>query len=82
LIWLGVVGVLTTLVSAFFYLRVVITMYFDDPPRDTPFYLYRPLRTALLLTAAGTLLLGLLPGPLLDLVQNSALVFAWQPMTF
>jgi NADH-quinone oxidoreductase subunit N len=82
LIWLAVVGVLTTLVSAFFYLRVVIMMYFDDPSRDTPFYLYPPLRTALLLTAAGTLILGLSPGPLLNLARTSVWVIVGRMATF
>jgi NADH-quinone oxidoreductase subunit N len=71
LIWLAVLGVLTSLISAFFYLRVVVTMYFDDPPRDMPSHLYPTLLTALVLTAAGTLVLGLWPEPLLRLAQDS-----------
>jgi NADH-quinone oxidoreductase subunit N len=71
LTWLAVVGVLTSLVSAFFYLRVVVTMYFDAPSHDAPLPFYWTLRTALILTAAGTLIFGLWPGPWLDLAQNS-----------
>lgn len=73
LIWLAVLGVLTSLVSAFFYLRVVVAMYFDDPSHDapSPSRLYRPLATGLAIATVGTLILGLWPGPLLRLAQDS-----------
>ena len=71
LVWLAVLGVLTSLISAFFYLRVVVDMYFSHASRDAPAHLYATLTTVLFVTVAGTLLLGLWPGPLLDMVQNS-----------
>jgi NADH-quinone oxidoreductase subunit N len=71
LIWLAVVGVLTTVVSAFFYLRVVVIMFFDTGSHDVAPNLYTTLLIAVILTAAGTLLLGLWPGPALDLAQDS-----------
>jgi NADH-quinone oxidoreductase subunit N len=71
LIWLALLGVLTSLISAFYYLRVVVGMYFSDPSLDAPTQTYATLATALFVTAAGTLLLGLWPGPVLDAVQNS-----------
>jgi NADH-quinone oxidoreductase subunit N len=71
LTWLAVVGVLTSLISAFFYLRVVVAMYFNDPAGQAPASVYPTLITALALTAAATLALGLSPGPLLTLAQDS-----------
>jgi len=82
LIWLAVIGVLTSLISAFYYLRVVVAMYFSAPSQETPFHLYRTLGTALFLCAAGTLLLGLWPGPLLEMAQNSMGSLLGQPITF
>ncbi|SFW33997.1 NADH-quinone oxidoreductase subunit NuoN [Nitrosovibrio sp. Nv17] len=35
-IWLAVVAVLFSLVGAFYYLRIVKLMYFDEPETDTP----------------------------------------------
>ena len=38
-VWLAVVGVLAALIGAFYYLRIVKLMYFDDPsnaPRSRP----------------------------------------------
>jgi NADH-quinone oxidoreductase subunit N len=72
LVWLAVVGVLTSLISAFFYLRVVVTMYFGDPVQEQSLPLYPALATAIFVTAAGTLGLGLWPEPVLQLAQHSA----------
>jgi NADH-quinone oxidoreductase subunit N len=71
LMWLAVLGVLTSVVSAYFYLHVIVRMYFYDSRRDAPSRLYPTLATAILLTAIGTLVLGLWPDPLLDLAQSS-----------
>ena len=71
LIWLAVIAVLTSLVSAVFYLRVVVAMYFHHSPAVEPSSLYRTLTTAIIVAAAGTLLLGLWPGPALDLAKDS-----------
>jgi NADH-quinone oxidoreductase subunit N len=66
-VWLAVVAVIFSLIGAFYYLRVVKLMYFDDP-RDIA-----PIRPALdarvLLSANGlaVLVLGILPGPLMTL---------------
>jgi len=35
-VWLAVVAVLFSLVGAFYYLRIVKLMYFDEPESDTP----------------------------------------------
>ncbi len=71
LMWLAVLGVLTSVVSAYFYLHVIVRMYFYDSRRDAPSRPYPTLATAILLTAIGTLVLGLWPDPLLDLAQSS-----------
>ncbi len=65
--WLAVVAVLTSLVGAFYYLRVVKLMYFDDPITDTP--IPRPrldLRVTLALNGVGIVILGVVPGGLLQ----------------
>jgi NADH-quinone oxidoreductase subunit N len=65
---LVVVAAAMSVVGAFYYLRVVKLMYFDAPPDNLPATL-RPhgARLALGLNAAAVLILGILPGPLLDL---------------
>jgi NADH-quinone oxidoreductase subunit N len=67
-LWLVVIAAAMSVVGAFYYLRVVKLMYFDAPPDDLPATL-RPqgARIALGLNAAAVFLLGIMPGPLLDL---------------
>jgi NADH-quinone oxidoreductase subunit N len=71
LAWLAVLGVLTSVVSAYFYLRVVVSMYLSEPSSQTPVRLYPTLATALFLAAIATLILGLWPNPVLDMARDS-----------
>ncbi len=69
IIWLVVFAALNSVVGSFYYLRVIVTMYFKDPPAPSSpsaSALPRPALGAaaalgLLAAAAGTLYLGLLP---------------------
>jgi len=66
-VWLAVVAVGTSLVGAFYYLRVVKLMYFDDPVDRSP--LDTRADTRVLLSTNGVLLLvlGVLPQPLMEI---------------
>ena len=70
---LAVIGVLTSVVSVFFYLRIVVTMYMVDQPADRPaLATLRPaIVGALVLSVAILVYLGLLPTRLLDLAAAS-----------
>lgn len=71
-IGLAVVGFLNSFVSVYYYLRVVKTSFFDDPTgQTTPVSLTPALVTALVITAAGTLILGLFPQQMLDFSANT-----------
>jgi len=72
LIWLALVGVLTSLVSAYYYLRVVVMMYMrsGDPETRSEGWL----NLAVALTAIGTFVLGVLPGPLLSMAAKAGLM--------
>jgi NADH-quinone oxidoreductase subunit N len=67
-LWLVVLAVTMSVVGAYYYLRVVKLMYFDEPVGTQP-TAPRELgvRLTLGVNAAAALALGLLPGPLLDL---------------
>ena len=66
--WLVIIAAAMSVVGAFYYLRVIKLMYFDDPPADLPAPAAATgVRLALGVNAAATLALGLLPGPLLNL---------------
>lgn len=74
LIGLALVGVITSLISAYYYLRVVIVMYMHEGEPEVRSDVW--LETTLWVTAIGTFILGILPGPLLELAGNASL-FGW-----
>ncbi|MFN0167177.1 MAG: NADH-quinone oxidoreductase subunit N [Bryobacteraceae bacterium] len=74
LIWLTVLGLLNSAVAAFYYLSVMVVMYMHEPGEavDELEPLSPGLRTALLASAAGVLILGVFPSSILDFAVKSA----------
>jgi NADH-quinone oxidoreductase subunit N len=68
--WLVIIAAAMSVVGAFYYLRVVKLMYFDAPAALPSATRSAGVRLALGLNAAAVLLLGVLPGPLLDLCER------------
>ena len=70
LVWLVIVAVLNSVVSVYYYLRIVVAMYFREPTR--PWNLYPSTGTGLVLTATVLLVLalGIVPGPVIDLAAG------------
>ena len=67
-LWLVVIAAAMSVVGAFYYLRVIKLMYFDPAPQSLPPTVRSGgARLALGLNAVAVLILGVLPGPLLDL---------------
>ena len=71
---LVLVALLASAVAAFYYLRVIVLMYFSPPAADGPTVGVPGLPTTLVLaiTATATLVLGIVPGAVLDLAENAA----------
>jgi NADH-quinone oxidoreductase subunit N len=73
---LAVIGVLCSLISVFYYLRVVYVMYFLTPSGEPrPFTAPISLSTVVGIAAAGTVLLGFWPTELLTVAQGAKMVF-------
>ncbi|CAA2100022.1 NADH-quinone oxidoreductase subunit N [Methylobacterium bullatum] len=71
LVGLAVVGVVTSVVGAFYYLRLVKVMYFDEP--QAPYETMAPgLRIVLGLSSAVVVLFFLLPSPLVSAAGAAA----------
>jgi NADH:ubiquinone oxidoreductase subunit 2 (subunit N) len=72
LVWLVIVAVLNSLISVFYYLRPVKAAFFDriDSEDREPVVGYT-LGVAIVITVAGTIILGLFPGYFLDLATSS-----------
>ena len=70
-IGLAIFAVLMSLVGAFYYLRVVKVMYFDEPITATTVTAPLDVRVVLTINGALVLLLGLMPGGLMALCARS-----------
>ncbi len=69
-VWLAVIGVLNSAVSLYYYLRVIVYMYFRDPQEDFAWVkLEIPAVVSIVLALAGVLLLGIVPGPVMELAK-------------
>ena len=67
LAWLAAVAVLLSVVAAFYYLRVVKLMYFDDPTDSHAIEAGGTLRAVLSANGVAVLALGVFPSALIDL---------------
>lgn len=72
--WLVIIGVVTSMILAFPYLRVVVMMYLSDPGEQTPTVSIPGALTsaALAVGVLATLVLGVAPAPVLDLANKAA----------
>jgi len=70
LLWVAIVAVVFSVVGAFYYLRVIKMMYFDEPLDTTPIGGSGLMRTVLSVNAIAMLALGVAPAVLLELCQR------------
>ncbi|MCH8185320.1 MAG: NADH-quinone oxidoreductase subunit N [Chloroflexi bacterium] len=70
--WLAIVGVLNSVVSAYYYLRIVKVMYLSPPATEEHVGVAMPMRVAVLGAFAGTAFFGIYPTPLLNLARTAA----------
>jgi NADH-quinone oxidoreductase subunit N len=68
---LAVIAVLLSLVGAFYYLRLVKVMYFDDPADTTPVQAPFDVRAVLAVNGLAALAFGIMPGGLMDLCAGA-----------
>jgi len=68
-----IVGVVASLIAAFFYVRVIVVMFFAQPTDQTASVVVPSAFTTVALAAgvAVTVILGVVPQPVLDLVTNA-----------
>jgi NADH-quinone oxidoreductase subunit N len=72
LLWLAIVGVVTSAISGYYYLRVVYTMYMMDGEGEVVDG-WGMNTTAVALAVVATLILGFLPGTWFDIVRQATL---------
>jgi NADH-quinone oxidoreductase subunit N len=71
---LVIVGVVSSAIAAFFYVRVIVLMFFSEPSADGPSIAAPTVGTSAVvaLAAAATVVLGVFPQPVLDLADQAA----------
>lgn len=75
LMWLVIVAVINSVVSAFYYLRVVKVMWLGEPASEEAIPASAGLRLALIVSCAGVLFLGVAPGLLMKATETAARMF-------
>ncbi len=71
LVWLAVVGVLNTVISAFYYLGILRAMYFEEPADGAPIPADRPAVLAAIVATLGVGVFGFAPWLLLNLAEKA-----------
>ncbi|RZI43104.1 NADH-quinone oxidoreductase subunit NuoN [Herbaspirillum sp. HC18] len=70
-VWLAIVAVMLSLIGAFYYIRVVKVMYFDEPVDTSKIVATSDTRVMLSLNGVAVLVLGILPGPLMAICATA-----------
>ena len=71
LAWLAVAGMVNSVISAYYYLRVVKVMFLNEADDDAPIRSDAATGVALTATAAATLVFGVYPAPLIELARTA-----------
>ncbi|MCA0187071.1 MAG: NADH-quinone oxidoreductase subunit NuoN [Proteobacteria bacterium] len=72
-IWIAILAVVMSLIGAFYYLRVVKVMFFDEPVDSTPLVASADMRVLLSMNGVAIAVLGLMPQTLMSLCAYSLL---------
>jgi len=67
--WLAILGVITSLMSAYYYLRIVVYMYFRDAKGPAEIRVPRLALCSIAISAVGIVVLGILPSLVLNVTQ-------------
>ncbi|NQE48317.1 NADH-quinone oxidoreductase subunit NuoN [Herbaspirillum rubrisubalbicans] len=70
-LWLPVLAVIFSLIGAFYYIRVVKVMYFDEPTDNSKIVATPEMRVVLSVNGIAAVALGLWPGHLMDACTNA-----------
>jgi len=70
LTWLAIVGIISSVISVYFYLRIVVLMYFREGEEETlPAKSFSGM-LGVIISVLLVIILGILPGSLLDLITS------------
>lgn len=70
LTWLAIVGVIASLISVYFYLRVVVIMYFKEPETDLTVTRGNFGLLSVVISVLLVIVIGILPGGLINIITS------------
>ncbi len=75
-IWLAIIGVMNSLVSVYYYLRITVLMYMKPAEAELgPICFTKGVTIAVAFTAVATLVIGIFPGFFYNMAVNSVKIF-------
>jgi NADH-quinone oxidoreductase subunit N len=76
LVWLAIIGVVNSVISAYYYLRVVMNMFTQEPSVEATFQPSMYLGSAVAIAVVGLFVIGVYPNPLIQASEHAARIFA------
>ncbi len=70
LTWLAIVGIISSVISVYFYLRIVVLMYFKEPESEFSIESSSTGLLAVVISVLFIIMLGISPGSLIDLISS------------
>jgi len=77
LLWLVIIAVINSVISAYYYLRVVKVMWLGEPTSEEKVPSSGAPRLALFLCCLGVLILGIIPGAVMKLAEFASKMFVF-----
>ena len=72
--FLAIIGLLSTVIAAFYYLRIIKVMYFDDEKQKYDVDHHLGLKLSLIVSTIIILLYFVYPGPLVEIISKINLI--------
>jgi len=70
LTWLAIIGVISSVISVYFYLRIVVIMYFKESEQEISHYKTRTGLLAVIISVLFVIILGIAPGTVIGLISS------------
>ena len=78
-LWLAFIGLVMSMISVYYYLRVALVMYRDKAIDETPIKVSSSVAITLIITMVITVIIGVYPGPIAEISNSAAHSFFLMP---
>lgn len=75
LILLVCIGLVNAIISLYYYLVIIKRVYIGEPMINTPIVVSNPFKVVIYASIAGVIILGIYPGPFIDLALDATKIF-------